>query len=240
MNYGSRFLVATSCALLFTNALSAEFIVRDVKSTGAIQNLADADALIGGAGIASETTTTRTFIDMLDADNPPSPDPVGRFSNDQSFPNDAPGVNDDDFAIHVTTNVIITSAGVYSFGLNSDDGTRLRIFDGTTTVDVVNDNFQHSPEDHLGTITFSSPGQYALDLIFFEHGGFAAVELWAAKGDFATFDDANGAFRLVGDVANGGLATAVSVVPEPASMVVLGLGTTLVPFFVSRRKVARV
>ena len=41
-------------------------------------------------------------------------------------------------------------------------------------------------------------------LVFFERGGGAEVELFAAPGAHGTF---NSNFDLVGDVANGGLAT---------------------------------
>jgi len=50
---------------------------------------------------------------------------MGHFSNDLSFPNDMPGVDDNDFATRATGTLVIPTAGTYTFGVNSDDGSRL-------------------------------------------------------------------------------------------------------------------
>ena len=89
--------------------------------------------------------------------------------------------------------------GTWTFGTNSDDGLRLRI-DGQT---VINDDSLHAPQNRFGQANLTA-GPHALELVFFERGGGAEVELFAAKGSYTTFN-AN-AFDLVGDVANGGLA----------------------------------
>ena len=54
----------------------------------------------------------------------------------------------------------------------------------------------------VGTVNLSA-GIHSLDLVFFERGGGAEVELFAAKGTFTAF---SGDFKLVGDTAAGGLA----------------------------------
>src|SRR5690606_14280915 len=55
-----------------------------------------------------------------------------------------------------------------------------------------------------GVYTFREPGFYRLDLVMFERGGGYNLELFAAEGN-VDFASNPGAFRLVGDVINGGL-----------------------------------
>ena len=76
---------------------------------------------------------------------------------------------------------------------------RLQI-DGQT---VINDDALHGPDNRFGQVNLTA-GPHSLELIFFERGGGAEVELFAAKGSYTAFNVS--AFDLVGDVANGGLA----------------------------------
>lgn len=194
------------CAVvLLTLATPAygDLVVRAVYSTGTINSLADADALLGGSGILSETTVTAGLIDYLDGGA------NGNFSNDNPFP----GGGGDHFAVRVTGRVNIVDAGDWTFGTNTDDGVRLRI-NGS---DVIVDSSKHAPVDRFGTVNLSA-GWHDVDLVFFESAGGAALEFFASQGDFDSFSG-NG-FQLVGDTANGGLQTAV---PEPASAGILGL-----------------
>lgn len=55
--------------LLISGQTEAAFIVRDVQSTGTINSLAAADALLAGTGVSSESIASRMFIDMFDSDN---------------------------------------------------------------------------------------------------------------------------------------------------------------------------
>ncbi|WP_165246208.1 PEP-CTERM sorting domain-containing protein [Paludisphaera soli] len=77
---------------------------------------------------------------------------------------------------------------------------------------------------------------YALDLVFFQHGGEATLELFAAAGSFGSFNETT-AWRLVGDVANGGLATTSgpTAVPEPPALALLGLGAGVAGLVARRR-----
>ena len=101
-----------------------------------------------------------------------------------------------------TGTIIIPTAGNWTFGLNSDDGGRIRV-DG---VNVMVDDTQHGPADFFGTRNLTA-GAHTIEAAFFERGGGAGVELFAAPGSFTTF---NAAFRLVGDTAAGGLAVFTS------------------------------
>lgn len=192
----------------------ADLLVRDVHSTGVIDSLADVDALLGGSGIASETTVTENFVDYLDIDGGGG---TGHFGNNLAFPNDTPGSDDNDFAIHVTGQICIVNAGDWTFGVSSDDGSRLRI----NGANLIVDDSLHAVQDRFATINLSA-GWHNIDFVFFERGGGAGVELFASQGSFSSFAGNN--FRLVGDVANGGLKT--TPVPEPNAICLLGLVLT--------------
>ncbi|MEM9942953.1 MAG: PA14 domain-containing protein [Planctomycetota bacterium] len=194
----------------FSNSSYSDLVVRDVHSTGRIDSLADADALLAGFGIESESTLKMSVINFRDVDRGST---VGHFTSDNPFPNNFIGVDDDDFAIQAIGQVYIPASGVWTFGVNSDDGSRLRIGGS----DIIVDDSLHAAQDRFATVNLGE-GLYDLDFVFFERGGTAAVELFAAQGSFNSF---NSNFRLVGDTVSGGLGT--SAVPEPNSLVVTSL-----------------
>ena len=197
--------IATLCIVAFAatpKLCLGAFFVEDFHSTGTISTLAEADNLIAGNGVASSSSGFFEFIDFRDLEGGGDD---GNFSNNIAFPNNS-AANDNDFAIRATATVILPVAGDWTFGTNSDDGVRLRVNGGN----VIVDDSIHAPEDRFGTVNLGV-GSHTLDLVFFERGGSAGVELFAAQGGFSSF--AGNGFQLVGDTANGGLATAA--VPEP-------------------------
>jgi len=120
------------------------------------------------------------------------------YPGDRTFPGLTIGTDRDDFVIHATATITIPVAGAWTFGVNSDDGFGLTI--GNFTMSAPN---PRGPTDSLQTFTFAAAGDYPLDLVYFERGGGAEVELFAIQGTTTTW---NSSFKLVGDVANGGLA----------------------------------
>jgi len=140
-----------------TFAAGPTFTVRDVKSAGTlIDSLADADALLGGFDDLNETTLDYSVIDF------------GPENRDKPFPNG----DGDDFAIHATGCFVVRKAGDVTFGVRSDDGSRLKINGGT----VVLDDSLHGPKTTVGIINLAK-GIHTLDLVYFERGGGAMVEL---------------------------------------------------------------
>ena len=163
-------------------------------ATGLLNTQADAIALMGRpaghSDIAAESVRILPVFNLLGegAD--------GRFGNNQPTP---AGIPLDDYVAFATGTLVIPTAGVWTFGLNSDDGGRIRI-NGVTVMD---DPTLHGPLDNFGQVTLPA-GNHTFEVFYWERGGGDEGEFFAAPGARTTWDAA--AFRLVGDTANGGLA----------------------------------
>ncbi|HEX2746476.1 MAG TPA: chitobiase/beta-hexosaminidase C-terminal domain-containing protein, partial [Verrucomicrobiales bacterium] len=169
--------------------------VRDVhKSTAALSSLAETDALLalapGSAGISSEQTVIAQTVNYLHDGGD------GHYGSNAVFP----AGGGDYFAVKCTGFLQVTAAqaGAWTFGLNSDDGGRIRI-DGTN---VMVDDTNHGAGDHFGTRTLTE-GLHTFEVVFWEQGGGSELEFFAAPGTLTTW---SAAFKLVGDTAGGGLA----------------------------------
>jgi len=188
------------------------FAVFNYKANVLIGNLSVAEDVIATAGMQTAVySENAAVINYLNSGG------SGHYAAGEV---DFPGFTSDreDFAVEATAVVTIPSAGEWTFGVNSDDGFGLDLDNGTDTFRI--EHFDpRGPGDTLGTFNFTQVGPCQLRLVYFERGGGAEVELFAAQGNYATFDGA--AFDLVGDTANGGL----EVYSEP---VVGGGGTAFV------------
>jgi hypothetical protein len=169
------------------------FTVLDAKSTATIENLAEALAVLNGQGVASQTVAVTPLVNFQDSEGGGG---TGNFGDDLAFPNDTAD-DDNDFAIRATGTITIPLGGTWTFAVNSDDGARLVIDDQL----VIDDDTLHAPQDTFARVSLTE-GKHNIELIFFERGGGAEVELYAAKGSYRSF---NSSFRLVGDLANGGV-----------------------------------
>src|SRR5207249_105575 len=130
---------------------------------------------------------------------------LAHYGSDRTFPGLTLGADKDNFVVEATATITIPAAGNWTFGVNSDDGFILTI--GSQSMSYPN---PRGPADTLQTFSFPAAGNYSLDLVFYECGGGAEVELFAAQGSFTAWNSTN--FRLVGDTANGGLAVSAPVV----------------------------
>ena len=175
------------------------FTVVEAKSSSPLVNLSEAAAVLAGEDQLGQTTAISQTINFYDEDGEFVGDVVGNFADDSPFPGNT-DADDNDFAVRATATVTIPTGGLWTFGTNSDDGLRLLI----NGVEVIDDDTLHTPEDRFGTIELAA-GQYSLDLLYFERGGGAAVELFAAAGVFGDFTTD---FQLVG--GPGGLAVETS------------------------------
>lgn len=164
---------------------------RQVFKNGTMGGLADALALValppGNPGILSEATAVVDVVNFLGAGAD------GRYSGNTP----SPGGNGNHYAIQLTGYVEIPSAGTYTFGVNSDDGSMTRI---NGTLIYADDSF-HGPQDHMGSISLSA-GLHSFEVVMFQGVGGDSLEFFAAPGVQTSW---NSNFRLVGDVTHGGL-----------------------------------
>ncbi len=192
--------------------------VREIKGYPGIAytSLVNADQILRGytatpAGTVSEYVTS--VINMRDADNGAS----HYFPGDQNFGTGAAGVDDDNIVMLAKCAVRITAEDDYTFGFRGDEGSRLRVlgkqFISSTRLSPTNNlDPAHSGDglyfinpttdsSTLGVVHLT-PGDYNLELTYWEGTGPASIEVYAARGAKSAND---GSFSLVGDPGNGGL-----------------------------------
>ncbi|MDB6038465.1 MAG: hypothetical protein JWM99_2306, partial [Verrucomicrobiales bacterium] len=169
------------------------FFVRNIKSAGLVNSISDAEALIAApASQAQVVTESSAVLNYMGTGG------GGNYDGDRVFPGAPSGADIDDFVIEAVATITIPSAGTWTFGVNSDDGFSLSIGSFSSSYPD-----PRGPSDTLATFDFPSPGDYDLRLVMFERGGGSSLELFAAKGDFASWDPT--VFHLVGDTASAGL-----------------------------------
>ena len=152
-------------------------------------------------------------------------DPLPHFNPPETLPGTTLGTETDNFAVTATGTIVVPSAGTYTFGVNSDDGFQLIItgasFTSTTNATAsseINGNYDleysggRGGADTFGVVTFPTAGDYPISLLWFQGGGGAECELFAAAGSFTGFD---ASMELVGDAADGGLGLLASYVAPP-------------------------
>lgn len=172
------------------------------SAPGSITNLAAADALIAGTNLASQTTN---YMDVSTTLNSGS---GSHFSTSNAVPGVQTGIDLEDFAVKGTGYLQVVTPGTYTFGVNTDDGSRLRI-DGLT---VITDDVLSGPHDVLGQVNLTA-GFHTIEWTWFERGGGGIGELYGAFGAFNTFGDTN-TWQPVGTDS----FLQVTQVPEPSTL----------------------
>ena len=167
-------------------------LIREVKkASGIILSLANADTLLGGTGIGSETSVVLPMLNLLGDGGD------GHYANNSNYPNGA----GDHFAVKATGFIVIPTAGTYTFGLSSSSGGRIRINGANVMVDDTN----HGPTDKNGAVVLAA-GTHTFEVVNWDEGGGEELEFYAKLGTAATTNSWDVNFKLVGDTANGGLA----------------------------------
>lgn len=170
------------------------FAARNFKANVTVSSLAGAEAVISTPSQRSAVySENRNVINYLNTGS------SANYGGDNTFPGFTINNDQEDFVLEATGTITIPAAGAWTFGVNSDDGFKLTVGSFTMQCDCL-----RGPGDTLSTFTFATAGDYPIRLVFFERGGGAEVELFAAQGTFVGWNPTN--FRLVGDTANGGLA----------------------------------
>jgi uncharacterized repeat protein (TIGR01451 family) len=164
------------------------FTVRQVAARpgfGGVNSIATCEALLalpkGHADILSEATVIAPTINYVgDGDD-------GNYPDNAALPNGTA----EPYAFKATGILSIPVAGSYVFGLNSDDGGRIKI----DNVVVMSDDTNHGPQNNLGAPVTLTAGPHAVEVIMWEAGGGDCVEFFAKAGTDTAWD---AAFKLVG------------------------------------------
>jgi hypothetical protein len=181
------------------NTNPSGFTVNYYKANTLVNDTFVAEQVISNPALqafkATETVATINYMNTAGGAN---------FGGDLPFPTQTIGVDVNDFVIEATGTIVIPAPGQWTFGVNSDDGFTLRLTNGINTFNMAFVGAR-GPADSLQTFNFPAAGTYQARLVYFERGGGAEVELFAAQGAHGSV---NSNFKLVGDTAGGGLSTA--------------------------------
>ena len=183
--------------------------IREFLSPTALGNLTDAENAIASGSTTNDYTAP--VVNLYDSGG------RGRFRSDTLYKSDldqTAGANNtagndtvNNIAVIATATMRIPTSGVYSFGVNSDDGFRMTIdgkrfeaFGGqfnaalnATDRTVINPNgalefaVGRGVNDSIGTI-YLPAGDHKIQVLNWEGGGGAAVEVYAAAGGRQGFD----------------------------------------------------
>ena len=168
------------------------FAVKCIRASGSVCDLATADAVLGDPSLqAAVFTETRDVVNYFNTGG------EGHFANNNTFPGLTINVDVEYYVVEALGIITIPTNGNYTFGVNSDDGFRMNI--GSSSFEYA---APRGPGDTFASFTLAA-GDHPVRLVFYECGGGSEVELFAAPGSLGGWD---ASFRLVGDIANGGLA----------------------------------
>ena len=153
-----------------SNASSGNFLIEAFDTNSSIGNLTTADNVIANNGVTA--SFSRPSINLSDGSE-------GRFSGTERFP----GGLVTTFVIKATGSFAIDTGGTFTIFSRTDDGHRIKI-DGNT---ILTDNRNHAPEDFFRSVNLTA-GSHDLELVFWENGGGAEVEIGIASGSLSSFN----------------------------------------------------
>jgi hypothetical protein len=207
------FARAFACVLVALAALAPASPARaafQVEVADSATLLPDLDAALALLAAGADFATVVELINFTDLGNLD-----GRYKPSGGFANlPFPGGRVDQFALRATAVLTIPVTGIWTFGLDHDNGARLLI-DG---INISADPLRVDGRTRLMRVDLDA-GEHALELVYYENRGGATLELFAAPGKPRRFDRT--LFDLIGDTANGGLVVQVAAVGLPPSLVLL-------------------
>ena len=160
-----------------SNTSSGTFLIEAFDTSSSIGNLGTADTIIANNSVAA--SFSRSTINLSDGGQ-------GRFSGTERFP----GGLTTTFVIKATGSFSVDTAGTFTIFSRTDDGHRIEI-DGTT---ILSDNRNHAPQEFFRPVTLTA-GSHDLEVVFWENGGGAEVEIGIASGSLSSFSSS--AFSLL-------------------------------------------
>jgi hypothetical protein len=163
-------------------AVPAGFEVREILSSVRLNNMSDAEAVLAGQNqIRSVSESGVPVINYHE---------LGReahFGDSSPFP-----VSGSDFVLDVNGTLVVSTPGIYTFGVTSNDAAKL-IIDGNV---LYADQDRHSTGDTFVTTELTA-GEHHVNLVMFQRLSSAVLEFYFAAGTKTEFDDS---FLLVGDI----------------------------------------
>jgi hypothetical protein len=197
----------------------AGFDITYVKANTEVDDIAEAIAILNDPSRQSFQVSERVpWVNYMGNGG------GGRYESDRPFPTQSIGDDINDFIVRATSVITIPSAGNWTFGVNSDDGFRLRLRRAGAEY-MFEYPSPRPPFDTLQSFNLPAAGEYELEMVMFERAGGASVEMFAAQGTFSDWNATD--FDLIGDIGKGGLASGVSVPPGPNSPYRSDIGSSM-------------
>jgi GH25 family lysozyme M1 (1,4-beta-N-acetylmuramidase) len=162
----------------------ASWLVKTYRDGSPVNGLADADRLITSTQPIAEGTIQ--YTDMLGFK---TGEGTGHFSLNYPVPGVSQAQSTDNYAVEATGSLVVVSPGYYTFGLNTDDGARLRV-DGWN---IIVDDVRSPPHDSQFVTVYLSAGMHPVEWTWFNeaggvNGGGAEAEVFWASGTHTGFD----------------------------------------------------
>lgn len=182
-------------------------------------------AILDGRAAGTNSTSTADRVNHSDPQNG-----GGTYGGDMDFPNNTDN-DDNDFAFMATGTLRIPASGIWYIGFQSDDGDALQIA-GQTWLEVVENwtGYAVIEGDWLKTDAWTgnshtvgkialAAGDYPFTLVGYEGGGGSYFELFGS--------DTLGIYELIVGGDGQAFPAGLELVPEPTTLVLLGLGAGL-------------
>jgi len=206
--------VALGACNLTIDTARGDWLIQTYQNGSPITDLSDADNLI-----ASTAPIASGIIDASDMLGFNSGEGTGHFSLNYPVPGITQAHATDNYAVVGTATLTVPAAGLYTFGLNTDDGARLQI-DGSN---VIVDSVREPPHDSTYAAIDLTAGTHSVNWTWYNaaggnNGGGAEAEVFAAPGSYTSF---NSNFKLIGTAPG---AFLMSPAVPPVQKVVLDFG----------------
>jgi hypothetical protein len=175
---------ATTLQLPSTGFKIRQVVLNPTAALPSVSSLAAADLLLSLP--TTDPRVSSTYVLYSPTLNHYGDGESGHYSGKIKLPKSEPS-----YAIKAEGTLFVSSPGVYTFGINSDDGSRITI-DGTA---VMTDDTNHGAQDFLSQPVTLSAGLHTVEVVMFEGGAGDHVEFFAAPGAHSAWNDQ---FSLVG------------------------------------------
>lgn len=191
VNNSTSAVVATTTTNTSATAQSGFSLIQMNTGATVVSSYATANTQLVGANASNSTSVIASQLNYLQTGYAEK----GRFpSGNIDFP--IAGLSN--MVVRATGVITIPTAGTWTFGMNLDDGGRLRI----NGADVIIDDALHAAQDRFGSVSLAA-GTHTIEVTFWGYVADHSLEVFATAGSFSAWTSS---FRLIGDTAGGGLA----------------------------------